>query len=220
MNFNQLYKKIADLDKPVIAESQIQECGEPMGMSGMTPPGSAPTTPPSMSVNLNAQGMDNIESLLKLMTKVNPDMMPKTDMPMPSMTDPVIKIGGDKPGLEPLKMLPDLDHDDQKPGGDMDIDIKGLDRDGDGDHDMDDHDMEDEPEEEAMDGGFGAATTGPKVVQKDISASVPNGNDMHREKRGYARAQPGDNPRAVGESDLSSKIKNDLYAQYESFKQQ
>lgn len=211
MNFNQLYKKIADLDKPVIAESQVQECGEPMGMSGMSgmpAPGSAPVTPPSMSVNLNAQGMDNIESLLKLMTKVNPDMMPKTDMPMPSMTDPVIKIGGaDKPAMPPLKMLPDLDHDDEhgeEPGGDID--------------DMDD--MDDKPEEEAADGGFGSATTGPKVVQKDISASVPNGNDMHREKRGYARAQPGDNPRAVGESDLSGKIKNDLYAQYESFKQQ
>jgi hypothetical protein len=28
-----------------------------------------------MSVNLNAQGMDDIESLMKLMTKVNPDMI-------------------------------------------------------------------------------------------------------------------------------------------------
>lgn len=77
MNFQDLYKKIADLDKPV-----SEECG-------MTPPmPSAPNTPPpSVSINMNAQGMDNIESLLKLVSKVNPDM------PKPAMTDPIIKIG-------------------------------------------------------------------------------------------------------------------------------
>ncbi len=87
MNFQDLLKKMVDLDQPV-----QEECG-------MTPPApavapSAPSTPPpSMSVNLNAQGMDNIESLLKLMTKVNPDMMPKGDTPpMPSMSNPIIKL--------------------------------------------------------------------------------------------------------------------------------
>ena len=63
-----------------------------------------------------------------------------------------------------------------------------------------------------------SASTSPNVSQKDISASIPNGDDLHKMKKGYARSQPGDNPRAVEESDLSGKIKNDLYAQYEAFK--
>lgn len=90
MNFQDIYKKVVELDQP----KQINECGD-MPMSS-TPP----ATPPSMSINLNAQGMDNIESLLKLMTKVNPDMMPKNDMPLPSMNDPVIKLGMSKPSEE------------------------------------------------------------------------------------------------------------------------
>jgi hypothetical protein len=67
MDYNKLLQRLAELDQPT-----NEACGE---MS--TPPLPSPaesTTPPSMSVNLNAQGMDNIESLLKLMTKVNPDM--------------------------------------------------------------------------------------------------------------------------------------------------
>jgi hypothetical protein len=122
-----------------------------------------------MSVNLNAQGMDNIESLLKLMTKVNPDMINQpSPMPMPA---PMPSITSIKPELPPLKMLPDFDKEEppeMKFGGPSDIDApdmdmdgpdmdsdkdddKGpqpgglgssLDRDGDGDHDMDDHDME------------------------------------------------------------------------------
>ena len=69
MNFNELYKKIYDLDKPVIAE-----CGD-MGQMMDSGRGQMPPAHPSMSVNLNAQGMDSIESLLRLMTKVNPDMI-------------------------------------------------------------------------------------------------------------------------------------------------
>lgn len=114
-----------DLDQP--AGAAVQECGDPM-MSGMTPPMSPPMNDqpppshPSMSVNLNAQGMDNIESLLKLMTKVNPDMInqkaPMDAMPlampmdMPSLTPPGPGISsiGDLGDLDkgPLKMLPDL----------------------------------------------------------------------------------------------------------------
>jgi len=161
-----------DLDRPV-GEAAVQECGDPM-MGGMTPPMGASTQPPpahpSMSVNLNAQGMDSIESLLKLMTKVNPDMLnqptpltpPLTPPPMTAI--PSISSIGDLGNLDrgPLKMLPDLDSDnDMMPGGEMDADyddngkldrhekdhasekglLKSLDLDKDGDHDMDDHGM-------------------------------------------------------------------------------
>jgi hypothetical protein len=165
MDFNKLMSRMRELDQPA-----LEACGDPMGMPPA--PSTPPPTPPSMSVNLNAQGMDNIESLLKLMTKVNPDMINQpSPMPMPA---PMPSITSIKPELPPLKMLPDFDKEeppemkfggpsgiDAPDGADMDMDgpdmdsdkddDKGpqpgglgssLDRDGDGDHDMDDHDME------------------------------------------------------------------------------
>lgn len=142
-NFTDLYKKIYDLDKPIV-ESTVAECGEPMGM----PATSTPTNPPSMSVNLNAQGMDDIEELMKLITKVNPDME-KPDASLPSLVPPGPSIASIKPELPPLKMLPDMDADnDEMPGGEIDSISKAQgDVDGDGDHDMDDHDAEDKPED-------------------------------------------------------------------------
>ena len=80
MNFNELYKRINNIDKG------LTECGEPMGALM----GNQPTTPPpTMSVNFNAQGMDNIKSMMDLWTKVNPDMMPAGGLPpTPSLSDP------------------------------------------------------------------------------------------------------------------------------------
>jgi len=180
MDFNKLMQTMRDLDRPV-GEAAVQECGDPM-MGGMTPPMGASTQPPpahpSMSVNLNAQGMDSIESLLKLMTKVNPDMLnqptpltpPLTPPPMTAI--PSISSIGDLGNLDrgPLKMLPDLDSDnDMMPGGEMDMDadyddngkldrhekdhasekglLKSLDLDNDGDHDMTDHEAEKDNDE-------------------------------------------------------------------------
>ena len=81
MNFHQLLSKMQELDQPVTTaqtnEATIEECGDmppaPMGMSHKDTP------PPSMSVNLNAQGLDDIAELMKLMTKVNPDMINQPD---------------------------------------------------------------------------------------------------------------------------------------------
>jgi hypothetical protein len=114
-----------------------------MGMMGNQMP--PPPAHPSMSVNLNAQGMDNIESLMKLMTKVNPDMinqpMPKAieiePMGMPSLTPPGPSISsiGDLGDLDkgPLKMLPDLDKDEphdepdaDNMGGPSDMDADNM----------------------------------------------------------------------------------------------
>jgi hypothetical protein len=152
MNFQDLMNKMRELDAPV-TEASVEECGEPMGM---TPPAAEHTTPPSMSVNLNAQGMDDIAELMKLITKVNPDME-KPAGGLPSLVPPGPSI---TPSLPPLKMLPDLDADNDKmPGGEMDKDDSPVasiqkamgDVDGDGDHDMDDHDAEKDQEDEATD---------------------------------------------------------------------
>ena len=143
MDFNQLMAKMRELDQPAQAQVQeatpVGECGDPMmGQSSMGMMGNQmppPPAHPSMSVNLNAQGMDNIESLMKLMTKVNPDMinqpMPKAieiePIGMPSLTPPGPSISsiGDLGNLDagPLKMLPDLDKD--KPHDEPDADNMG-----------------------------------------------------------------------------------------------
>jgi hypothetical protein len=139
MDFNQLMARMRELDQPTQVQSQqVEACGDPimgqppMGMNNQMPP---PPAHPSMSVNLNAQGMDNIESLMKLMTKVNPDMINQTipkaieiePMGMPSLTPPGPSISsiGDLGNLDagPLKMLPDLDKD--KPHDEPDADNMG-----------------------------------------------------------------------------------------------
>lgn len=79
MDFNKLLQRMAELDQSTTTEA----CGDAMPMASAPP--AENVQPPSMSVNLNAQGMDNIESLMKLMTKVNPDMI---NQPMPT-TKPV-----------------------------------------------------------------------------------------------------------------------------------
>jgi len=93
LDFNKLFGRIRDIDqgKKPVTESSMVECGM---MS--TPMNNIPTTPPvSMSVNLNAQGIDQIKSLLDLMHKaesplaagpVGSPAMPQA--PMPTMTPP------------------------------------------------------------------------------------------------------------------------------------
>lgn len=110
MNFQDLLARMSELDKPVAETPVIEEpavtdeCGDmppaPMGM----PKPDAP--PPSMSVNLNAQGLDNIEELLALIKAVKGDEKPMPPMPMPT-----------------IMKLPDFDADnDEKVGGEMDMD--------------------------------------------------------------------------------------------------
>ena len=131
-----------ELDQPAAEQPTSEECGmPPPGMPPMGNMGKPDTPPPSMSVNLNAQGLDNIEDMMKLFQKVNPDMGPmdKPDMPpLPSMgMEP--NIMSIKPSLPPLKMLPDMDADnDDMPGGEKDMMMKmDLDKDDDMDSDYD-----------------------------------------------------------------------------------
>jgi hypothetical protein len=213
MDFQQLLAKMVELDQPTtetisVPTADVDECG-PMGMY---PPMADQTPPahPSMSVNLNAQGMDNIESLMKLMTKVNPDMInqPQGGMPpMPSLTGPGPSIASIKPELPPLKMLPDLDADnDDMPGGEKDMEIKGLDQDDDGDHDMDDHDMEKKDKEEA----FGNSLGDSEPETMDMDAAIRDGDDLHKKKSMHRAAAGGDNAMAAESTDLRSQIRAEL----------
>jgi hypothetical protein len=143
MNFNELMQRMRELDQPV-GEAAVEECGDMMG--GMPPPSipSKPDTPPpSMSVNLNAQGLDDIAELMKLMTKVNPDMINQPapmSMPPISAEPSIMSIKPPMPGIGdlgnldagPLKMLPDLDKDE--PHDEPDADNMGGPSDNDADN--------------------------------------------------------------------------------------
>ena len=237
MNFNELMQKMRELDQPVV---QAEACGDPMPpMSPMSSPMSAKpdTPPPSLSINLNAQGMDNIESIMKLMTKVNPDMInqpPSMPMSVPISISKPTTIGmGPLGNLDsgPLKMLPDMDSDnDDMPGGEMDSDyddsgdldahekdhadekplIKTLDQDDDGDHDMDDHDAEKKDKDEA----FGNSVGDSEPEYNTIADVMNKGDDLNRPKKSFSgKPYRGDNPMAAGayeSKDLRSQIREEL----------
>ena len=136
--------KMRELDQPVVqTQAPVEECGDMMG--GMPPsiPSKPDTPPPSMSVNLNAQGLDDISELMKLMTKVNPDMINQPapmSMPPISAEPSIISIKPPMPGIGdlgnldagPLKMLPDLDKDE--PHSEPDADNMGGPSDNDSDN--------------------------------------------------------------------------------------
>ena len=208
MDFRELYQKIRSLDTAESMEPTTTECGDmpTSEMPVMAPPvGKEDTPPPSMSVNLNAQGMDNIESMMKLFTKVNPDMMPQTDAPMPAMDAPMIKLPIEKDGA---------DNDDEGATKDQEDDFHT-------DLDKLTHktfgpssDEKEMDKEEAWDNE-------PDEEYDDMSASVPAGDDIHKKKKGYPAVNGGDNPRAVESTDdLRGKIKAGLLKALEEAKQQ
>lgn len=162
MDFKAILEKMAELDAGKVSE----ECGMPMSTPSPTPP----TAPPSMSINLNAQGLDNIESLMKLINKVNPvasgGNTGEPTLPMVTTMPSMASLRDKVMSKEPM------------PLADNDIDPT----------------QDDDPEEEA----FGNAPDGaPEPEIKPMSAAVPNGDDLHRKKGQYPATQLGDNPMAV-----------------------
>jgi hypothetical protein len=100
MDFHKLLNDISAIDKG------ISECGGDM----------TPHAPPTVSVNLSAQGIDNIANLMSLLVKVNPDMMPQTDKQHVSMkSDPALNFK-----VEPLKSLPSPSDMDRLDTDDLD----------------------------------------------------------------------------------------------------
>ena len=226
MNFQELLAKMQELDRPA-----TEACGDsPMPMSmpmGMPPmPEKPDTPPPTMSINLNAQGLDNIEELMKLVKSVNPDM-DKPASPISAISiEPMDKPMG---GLPPLKMLPDMDSephdepdadnmggpsdmdaDNMPPMGDLDRDdgddvTKAMgDIDSDGDHDMDDHDAEKKEKDEA----FGNSVNGSEPEYAGIDAATPDGDDLNKPKKSFSgKPYRGDNPMAAGAYESKEQLR-------------
>ena len=226
MNFQELLAKMQELDRPA-----TEACGDspmPMGMPmGMPPmPEKPDTPPPTMSINLNAQGLDNIEELMKLVKSVNPEM-DKPASPISAISiEPMDKPMG---GLPPLKMLPpmdsephdepdadnmggpsDMDADNMPPMGDLDRDdgddvSKSMgDIDDDGDHDMDDHDAEKKDKDEA----FGNSLNGSEPEYAGIDAAMPDGDDLNKPKKSFSgKPYRGDNPMAAGAYESKEQLR-------------
>ena len=211
MNFQELLAKMQELDRPA-----TEACGDsPMPMSmpmGMPPmPEKPDTPPPTMSINLNAQGLDNIEELMKLVKSVNPDMDKPTSPISAISIEPMDKPMG---GLPPLKMLPDMDSepdtDNMPPMGDLDRDdgddvSKAMgDIDSDGDHDMDDHDAEKKEKDEA----FGNSLNGSEPEYAGMDAAMPDGNDLNKPKKSFSgKPYRGDNPMAAGAYESKEQLR-------------
>ena len=197
-----------ELDRPA-----TEACGDsPMPMSmPMSMPEKPDTPPPTMSINLNAQGLDNIEELMKLVKSVNPDMN-KPESPISSISiEPMDKPMG---GLPPLKMLPDMDSepdtDNMPPMGDLDRDdgddvSKAMgDIDSDGDHDMDDHDAEKKDKDEA----FGNSVGDSEPEYNTIADVMNRGDDLNRPKKSFSgKPYRGDNPMAAGAYESKEQLR-------------
>lgn len=191
MNIHDLYKKIVALDQPV-NEAKLDECpGDPM-MGGMS--SSTPIAPPSMSVNLNAQGMENIEDLLKLVTKVNPDMAaPHAAEPLTSEPH-AAEIGGDEPEGPGMSMLAppmsdiigSIDRIEAEPendGKDIDgVDLTGGHAEPDADNmgGPSDHDADNEPHAEPDADNMG----GPSDHDADNAGEEEGGEEEGGEEEG------------------------------------
>ena len=216
MNFNELMQRMRELDT---TDAPVTEMPVPMPQAPMTAPEGKDKA--RMNVNISAEG-DAIEDVLKLMTKVNPDMINQPEKPeMPDMPDMTIAMP------KPInKLIPDFDGDnDDKPGGDMDMGmdkddhdadhdmIKGLDKDDDGDHDMDDHDAEKKDKEEAY-------ANEPDEEYKDIDyITQKTAGGMNRRKGTHPKVAGGDNPmQKVGEAELRNSIKEQLLKALEEHK--
>jgi len=178
MDFYKLLAKMNELDKPVV-ESTIEECGEPMGMS----PSEPPKAPPSMSINVNAQGLDDIQELMALLTKVNPDMISqKAPAEMPSLTPPGPSISsiGDLGDLDkgPLKMLPPMDDEPGDEPGGIEIDLDGGDEPK---HDEPDADNMGGPSDHDADNKDG--DDGMSVAQGDVDNDGDHDMDDHEAEK-------------------------------------
>jgi len=248
MNFHELLSKMQEIDTAKTEAAPLDQSTDECGMNEM-PPMMAPNMPPaeekdkaSMSININAQG-DAIDDILRLMTKVNPDMinqpekpeMPTLSIMSPGMDGPM--DGPEGPDMPPMpkpinKLIPDFDDDnDDMPGGEKDsmdlpkdhdkdhVMIKSLDKDGDSDHDMDDHDMEKDDKEDDKDKEEAYANE-PDEEYKDIDyITQKTAGGMHRRKGTHPKVAGGDNPmQKVGESDLRASIKDQLLKALEEHK--
>jgi len=234
LDFNKLFGRIRDIDqgKQSVTESTVVECGMPMN--------NIPSTPPvSMSVNLNAQGIDQIKSLLDLMHKaesplaagpVGSPAMPQAPMPtvtpmgvpggamsMPALSLDEPGFGGEpEGGMDPLDALvkkAGISMAPKAPAGEKSpMGGKDVAPKGDMKKVADEvRGMADTLADENQDGGFGGATTEPDEKYGDISSVTATGNDLASKGKEAPKVNGGGNP--------MESIRQQLDARYKEIKE-
>lgn len=217
----------------IVSESkQVNECGMNM------PTNPVPSVPPvSMSVNLNAQGIDQIKDLLNLMNKADSPLAPGVVGQGPAPMPMALPIGMEKPEgpKEPdMKDLikiasapkeePNLDDLSKETGMDADAvksDVKSLAPSDSGDEPAPKKEMQavaDEVKglasELAKENENEGYANSPDEQVADADAAVPSGDDLHKQKKSYSdKPFRGDNPMAV------EQLKQDLASMYKHIKE-
>lgn len=212
----------------IISEGkQITEnCGGMMNNATSIP--GAPSTPPvTMSVNLNAQGIDQIKDLLNLMNKADSPLAPGVlgqspapmSMPAPADVPPMISQPMLAPKAEPMGIAPE---------GPKEPDMRDLIKIA----------SSPEPDEKEMDPGeqpaakkemqavagevkgladelknSPAGTGMDEPTTYGMDAAVPSGDDLHKQKGAYPKVNGGDNPMAL------EQLKSQLLALYKEIKE-
>lgn len=106
MDFQQLLAKMAEMDAPVAeapevidepaSEDTVAECPP-----DMPAPVATPTTPePSLSVNMNAQGLNNIADLIKLIAKAEEEAAEIPALPISAPAVPELPAPANLPSLD------------------------------------------------------------------------------------------------------------------------
>lgn len=209
-------KKLLNIvsDKQQLNES-IEECGMPMG--GMQPSAIPATPPVSMTVSMNAQGIDQIKDLLSLMNKADsplgpgpvgmppsipappmappkPPMAPMPSNPMPAAKEPgmadLIKLVGEPgPEKDSKPEIGDEPKDEPASGADEPAPKKEMQAVADEVRTMTDE-LANSPDEKTF----------------DMDAAIPNGDDLHKKKGAQPAVSGGNNPLAMEQ--LKSELSN------------
>jgi hypothetical protein len=78
---------------------------------------------------------------------------------------------------------------------------------------MDDHEMEKEPEEKEEE-AFGNSLNGSEPDYKDVSAAIPDGNDLNKPKKSFSgKPYRGDNPMAAGAYESKDVLRANIRAE-------
>ncbi len=206
----------------IVSENkQLNEgCGDMQSM-----PSPIPSVPPvTMNVSMNAQGIDQIKELIKLVSVAQTAPAVLQD-PM-SMAPSAIK-------MQPLPLMepepeegPDMDDLGQELGMDLDAvksDIKTMAPKSSSEKSPlakmadDIRTMTDELTQES-EPSYQASTT-PDPTVYDMDAAVPSGDDLHKEKKSFSgKPYRGDNPMAAGAYESVEQLKRNLATMYQHIK--
>lgn len=215
-----------DMKKLLNIVSDKQQLNESIEGYGMPMPGqipTAPVTPPvSMTVSMNAQGIDQIKDLLSLMNKAESPLGPgPVGMPpsMPPMPEPKVSaplsIGAPDIPSNPMPAA-------KEPGMADLIKMVG--------EPSSEKDATDKPEDEPVDGKpapkkemqavadevrsmTDELANAPDEQIAGLDAAIPSGDDLHKEKGAYKKVAGGDNPMAL------EQLKADLSRLYKTVKE-